>query len=70
MRAGATLEHMSGSVAVVLHLVPDALEEGRLAGEAELVETGARALFTSADDLVAFVTGHRAINDAPRSDGP
>jgi hypothetical protein len=54
---------MSGSVAVVLHLVPDALEQGRLAGEAEVVDSGARALFNNAEDLVTFVRCHRERNE-------
>ena len=47
------------SVAVVLHLVEHALEEGRLAGEAEIVESGARAIVRDADDLVGFVRANR-----------
>ena len=58
MRAGPMLAPMGASVSVVLHLVAEALEEGRLAGEVEVVESGDRAMFTSAEDLVAFVRGH------------
>ena len=47
------------SVAVVLHLVDKALEEGRLAGEAEIVETGVRGIVHDGDDLVSFVQAHR-----------
>ena len=69
MRAGPMLAPMGVSVSVVLHLVAGALDEGRLAGEAEVVESGERGMFMGADDLVAFVQGHRGGDplDAERS---
>ncbi len=52
---------VGASVSVVLHLVEQALEEGRVAGEVEveIVETGARSIVRDADELVAFVQAHR-----------
>jgi hypothetical protein len=44
------------SVAVMLRLAPEALAEGRLAGEAELVTTGERTLVASAEQLVSFLS--------------
>lgn len=69
MRAGHMLGPMGASVSVVLRLVVEPLDEGRLAGEAEVVETGDRGMFTSADDLVAFVQRHRAKDDLSGTDG-
>lgn len=43
------------SVSVLLRLVPDALAEGRLAGQAEIVETGESVLFHDADEIASFV---------------
>ncbi len=63
MRAGRKLGPMGVSVSVVLHLVAEALDEGRLAGEAEVVETGDRGMIASADDLVDFIQHHRARDD-------
>ena len=45
------------TIALVLRVAPEALAAGRLAGEAELVETGERAVVRNADELVAFVRG-------------
>ena len=53
---------MGASVSVVVHLVEQALDEGRLAGEVEIVETGARTLARDADELVAFVQRHRVLH--------
>lgn len=50
---------MGTSVSVVMHLAEGALDEGRLAGEVEVVETGARSIVRSTDELVAFIQGHR-----------
>ena len=70
MRAARMLGPMGASVSVVLHLVVEALEEGRLAGEAEVVETGDRGLFASAEDLVDFTRHHRVQADLSRTDRP
>jgi hypothetical protein len=43
------------TVSVVLRLSSSALRAGELAGEAEIVETGARAIVRSADDLLRFL---------------
>ncbi len=51
--------HMGASVSVVMHLVERALDQGRLAGEVEVVETGARSMVRDTDELVAFVQAHR-----------
>ena len=40
---------------MLLRLVRDALAKGKLAGEAELVATGERAVVRDAEELVAFV---------------
>ncbi len=45
------------TVCVVLRLVAEALVCGRLAGEAEIVETGERATVRDATDLLRFLTG-------------
>ena len=50
---------VSGSVSVVMHLVEEALDEGRLAGEAQVVETGASSVVRDAGELVTFVQRHR-----------
>lgn len=42
-------------ISVLLRLVPEALDQGRLAGEAELVATGEQRLVATAEELVAFV---------------
>jgi hypothetical protein len=43
------------TVSVVLRLVEQALAAGRLAGEAEVVETGERRVVRDAEDLLAFL---------------
>ena len=50
---------MGASVPVVVRLVEHALDQGRLAGEVEVVETGARSMVRNADELVVFVQAHR-----------
>lgn len=52
---------MPASVPVVLRLVAQALDEGRIAGEVEMVETGARAVVADASELVAFVQAQRSM---------
>jgi hypothetical protein len=51
---------VGSSVAVVLHLAEQALDEGRLAGEAEIVETGMRGIVRDGNELVSFVRAHRS----------
>ena len=51
---------------VVLHLVEEALDQGRVAGEVEMVETGARAIVRDAKELVDFVQGQRCLGSRPR----
>jgi hypothetical protein len=46
-------------VSVLLRLAPEALAEGRLSGEATLVQTGDRALVRDADELIVFLSGAR-----------
>jgi hypothetical protein len=58
---------MASSVSVVLRLAEAALDQGRLAGEVELVETGARSIVRDADKLVVFVQAHRP---SPGAAGP
>ncbi len=50
---------VGASVSVVMHLVEDALDDGRLAGEVEIVETGAGTVVRDTGELVAFVHQHR-----------
>jgi hypothetical protein len=57
---------MGASVPVVLHLVEEALDQGRVAGEVEMVETGARAIVRDAKELVDFVQGQRCLGSRPR----
>jgi hypothetical protein len=52
------------TISVVLRLVEQALASGRLAGEAEIVETGERAAVRDATELLTFVTRGRE-GDAP-----
>jgi hypothetical protein len=46
-------------VPVVLRLAEQALDEGRLAGEVEMVQTGVRAIVLDATELLAFVNSQR-----------
>lgn len=55
---------MGASVPVVVHLVEQALDEGRIAGQVEMVETGARAIVQDASELVDFVQGQRSLGRA------
>jgi hypothetical protein len=43
------------TLSVVLRLLTEALERGRLAGQLEVVETGERTLVRDADEMVAFL---------------
>jgi hypothetical protein len=43
------------AISVVLRLVEQALRAGRLAGEAEIVQTGERVVVRDADELVRFL---------------
>jgi hypothetical protein len=45
------------TISLVLRIAPEALAAGRLAGEAEVVETGERVVVRDADELVAFLRG-------------
>ena len=47
------------SISVMLRLAPEALDDGRLAGEVELVATGERALVADAGQILTFVLTHR-----------
>lgn len=44
------------SISVMLRLVPEALADGRLAGEVEIVATGQHALVANAEEIVRFIT--------------
>lgn len=55
------------AISVVLRLVERALVAGRLAGEAEIVETGERRVVRDADDLVRFLGGSAAPPSERRS---
>ena len=52
---GRSLASSLVTISVVLRLAKPALDEGRLAGEAELVTTGVRATVRNADELIQFV---------------
>jgi len=43
------------AISVVLRVAGSALANGRLAGEAEIVATGERAVVRDAEDLLAFL---------------
>jgi hypothetical protein len=57
------------TVSVVLRIADAALAAGRLAGEAELVATGERAVVKDADDLLAFVRRPRGELQGETGDG-
>lgn len=42
----------------LLRLVPEALADERIAGRVEVVETGEVASVRSAEELIAFISGH------------
>ena len=43
------------NVSVLLRLIPAARAGGRLAGQAELIETGETAVFADHDEMLAFL---------------
>jgi len=43
------------SVAILLRLVPQALNEGRVAGHAEVVDTGESLVFKDQEEMLAFL---------------
>lgn len=43
------------NVSILLRLVPHALTEGRVAGHAEIVDTGETAVFKDLEEMVAFL---------------
>lgn len=45
------------SVSVLLRLMPTALTEGRVAGHAEIVDTGESVVFKDLEEMVAFLRG-------------
>jgi hypothetical protein len=53
------------TVSVVLRLVEQALAAGRLAGEAEVVETGERRIVRDAEGLVVFLASLGARRSTP-----
>jgi hypothetical protein len=55
------------TISLLLRLVPEALAAGRLAGEAQHVETGKRAVVRDVDELIAFLRGE---DRKPQSPGP
>ena len=65
MRPPVSARAMGASVPVVMRLVEQALDEGRIAGEVEMVENGARAIVRDASELVAFVQGQRPLCSRP-----
>jgi hypothetical protein len=44
---------------MAMHLVEGALDEGRLAGEVQVAESGASSVVRDAGELVIFVQWHR-----------
>jgi hypothetical protein len=65
---GGHAVNVGGSVSVLLHLVEEALDEGRLAGKVEVVETGARSIVRDTNELVVFVQQHRPPSATPKQD--
>lgn len=55
------------TISVVLRLVDDELAEGRLVGEAQLVESGHVAVFRSLEELLAILRPDPAL--APNDRG-
>jgi hypothetical protein len=53
------------TISLVLRVAPEALAAGRLAGEAELVQTGARAVVRDAAELIAFLREAEGAGDKP-----
>jgi hypothetical protein len=43
------------NVSILLRLVPDALSQGRVAGHAEIVETGETMVFKDQDEMLAVL---------------
>ena len=43
------------NVSILLRLIPAARAGGRIAGQAELIETGETAVFASDDEMLAFL---------------
>ena len=50
---------VGASVSDVMHLVEETLDDGRLAGEVQVVETGASTVVRHTGELVASVQQHR-----------
>lgn len=46
------------TISIVLRLIESALAEGRVAGEAEIVRTGERAVVKDEQCLLAFLRSH------------
>jgi len=55
----------SRSISVLLRLAPQALSTGRLAGRAEIVETGESTQIRDSDELVAFLRAGEAPEGQP-----
>ena len=55
------------TISIVLRLALQALSEGRLAGQVEIVEDGTRIVVRDADELVDAVRRHMAEADPVRS---
>jgi hypothetical protein len=43
------------NISILLRVVADALAEGRIAGRAEVVDTGESVLFKDQDEMLAFI---------------
>lgn len=52
------------SISIVMRLVPEALVDGRLVGEVELVSSGERTKVASADELVGFLATRLPLDDS------
>jgi hypothetical protein len=55
------------TISLLLRLAPEALAAGRLAGEAQHVESGKRAVVRDVDELIAFL---REEHGEPELPGP
>lgn len=57
------------TISILLRLKPDAMGEGRVAGHAEIVETGQSVMFKDLDEVLAFLRrSTQELTRAPEED--
>lgn len=56
------------SLSILVRVIPELLREGRVAGQAEVVETGQSVVFRDAEEVIGFIrlVGAGAPGDVPR----